>query len=440
MNKTKQLLAFTLMALTAMPSVRGQDTPTVFKGALIHTVSGNPIENGILVVQKGKIVSVGGPGTRIPANAVVIDVTGKVIMPGLVDTHSHLGGGAGGDNSSALNPDVRILDAVNPTSDGFKKALAGGITTINIMPGSGHLLSGQTIYVKMRAARIIEDLLITNSQGLSGGIKMANGTNPMRGTSGFPGTRSKSAALMRELFIKAQEYGKKIDRAGKDSTKLPERDLRMESLVEVLNGKRIVHFHTHQVNDILTAIRLSQEFNFRVVLHHVSEGWLAAPEIAKAGVPCSIITIDAPGGKAEALQVSLTTGGVLEKAGVDVSFHTDDGITDSRLLLRSAALMVREGMSEKFAIEALTIAGARMLDLDSRLGTLEKGKDADFIILSGHPFSVRTMVEQTWVEGIRRYDISNPADRAFLTGGYDVYSPNRSEYHHHDMNHEGELQ
>ena len=262
---------------------------------------------------------------------------------------------------------------------------------------------------------------------------MANGTNPMRATGGFPGTRSKAAAMAREMFVKAQEYKKKLDKAGKDSTKFPERDLKMEGLVEVLEGKRIVHFHSHQVNDILTAIRLAKEFNFRIVLHHVSEGWLAAPEIAKAGVPCSIITIDAPGGKSEALQVSLVTGGVLEKAGVPVSIHTDDGITDSRLLLRSAALLVREGMSEKAALEALTLAGAKMLDLEKKIGSLEKGKDADFIILSGHPFSVRTKVEQTWVEGSKRYDISNPSDRAFLTGGYDVYSPNRTEYHHHEL-------
>lgn len=412
-----------------------QEKPIAFKGATIYPVSGNIIHNGTLIVHRGKIVNIGSSEIRVPSDASVVDATGKVILPGLVDTHSHLGGPAGGDNSAALNPDVRVLDAVNPTSDGFKKALAGGITTINIMPGSGHLLSGQTIYVKMRAARVIEDLLIMNERGVYGGMKMANGTNPMRATAGFPGTRGKSAAMAREMFVKAQEYRRKVQRAGKDSSKLPERDLKMEGIVEVLEGKRIVHFHTHQVNDILTAIRLSQEFGFRIVLHHVSEGWLAAPEIAKANVPCSIITIDAPGGKAEAIQVSLTTGGVLEKAGVAVSFHTDDGITDSRLFLRSAALMVREGMSEKAAIEALTLAGAKMLDLDKRVGSLEKEKDADFIILSGHPFRVNTKIEQTWVEGIKRFDIANPEDKAFLTGGYGVYNPDRTEYHHHESSH-----
>lgn len=426
----KRTLLVSLLAVAV--AAQAQDKPVAFKGALIYTVAGDPIPNAVLVVQHGKIISVGAAGTAVPANATVVDVTGKVIMPGLVDSHSHLGGPEGGDASAALNPDARAMDAVNPTSDGFKKALAGGITTINIMPGSGHLMSGQTIYVKMRDGKVIEDLLLTNEKGVYGGLKMANGTNPIRSTPGaFPGTRAKSAAMARELFTKAVEYKKKIEKAGKDSSKLPERDLRMEPLLEVLQGKRVVHFHTHKANDILTAIRIAKEFGFKPVLHHVSEGWKVAPEIAAAGLYCSIITIDAPGGKAEAMNLSLSTGAVLEKAGVGVGFHTDDGITDSRLFIRSAALMVREGMSRNKAIEALTLAGARMLDLSSRIGSLEKGKDADFIILNGDPFSVYTKLEQTWVEGQKRWDITNPADKAFLLGGYGVYSNDRGEFHHH---------
>jgi len=431
--------SLTCLCLLLTIVVSAQEKPLAFKGALIYTISGAPIQNGVLLVHKGKIVSVGAAGSTIPADAIVMDVSGKIIMPGLVDSHSHLGGPEGGDASAALNPDARAMDAVNPTSDGFKKALAGGITTINVMPGSGHLMSGQTIYIKMREGKIIEDLLITNEKGLYGGLKMANGTNPMRTTAGvFPGTRAKSAAMARELFTKAQEYKKKIDKAGNDAAKMPERDLRMEPLVEVLTGRRVVHFHTHKANDVLTAIRLGKEFGFKPVLHHVSEGWMVANEIAAAGLASSIITIDAPGGKLEAMGVSLTTGAALEKAGAAVGFHTDDGITDSRLFIRSAALMVREGMSKEKALEALTLAGARMLDLGSRVGSLEKGKDADFIILSGDPFSVYSKVEQTWVEGNKRWDISNPKDKTFLTGGYDVYSPIRGEFHHHADDHDGD--
>ncbi|MEO8769719.1 MAG: amidohydrolase family protein [Ferruginibacter sp.] len=425
MRKGSSLLICLFLTLC----VTAQEKPIAFKGALIYPITGAPIQNAVIVIQKGKIISVGGPQTSIPADADIRDVTGKIIMPGLIDTHSHLGGPDGGDASSPLSPDTRVLDAVNPTSDGFKKALAGGITTINIMPGSGLLMSGQTIYVKMREGKKIEDLLITNEKGVYGGLKMANGTNPMRGIPGYPGTRAKSAALDRELFTKAVEYKKKMDKAGKDSSKMPERDLRMEPLVEVLNGQRIVHFHTHRANDVLTVIRLAKEFGFRVVLHHVSEGWKVADEIAKSGFPCSIISIDVPGGKLEAMNVSLLTGGALVKAGVLVGFHTDDWITDSRLFLRSAALMVREGMPREKAMEALTINGAKILDLSSRVGSLEKGKDADFIILSGDPFSVYTKLEQTWVEGIKRWDISIPADKAFLTGGYGVYAPDKTQVH-----------
>ena len=393
------------------------------KGATIYTVTGSTIEKGILIIQNGKIIAVGDASTPIPSDAQVIDATGKVVMPGIVDTHSHIGGPAGGDNSNALNPEVRVLDAVNPESNDFKKALSGGVTTVNIMPGSGHLMSGQTIYVKLREANTIEGLLEVNEKGIYGGMKMANGTNSMRGTGGFPGTRAKSAAMDRELFLKAVEYKKKVDSAKGVASKMPERDLRMEAMAEVLEGKRVVHFHTHKMNDILTVLRLQKEFGFRVVLHHVSEGWKVADEIAKAGVPCSIINIDAPGGKLEAMQCSPKTGGILEKAGVLVAIHTDDPITDSRFLIRSAALSVREGMSRQKALEALTISGAKMLDLSSKVGSLEKGKDADFVILSGDPFSVYTHVEQTWVEGKKRFDRSLPSDKLFAVGGYKVYTP-----------------
>src|SRR5690606_15391199 len=153
---------------------------------------------------------------------------------------------------------------------------------------------------------------------------------------------------------------------------------------------RIVHFHTHRHDDILTVLRLAKEFGFRPVLHHVSEGSLVAAEIAAAGVPSSIIVVDSPGGKLEAARLSLGTGAALERAGADVGFHTDDSITDSRFFLRSAALAVRAGMSRQAALAGLTIAGARMLGLEGRVGSLEPGKDADLIVLSGDPLSAFT--------------------------------------------------
>jgi imidazolonepropionase-like amidohydrolase len=288
------------------------------------------------------------------------------------------------------------------------------------MPGSGHLNSGQTLYVKLRDAGIIDDLLIKFADGsIAGGIKFANGTNPIRpGGGNFPGTRAKSAALVRDQFIKATEYREKVRKAGNDKSKLPPRDLNLESLAEVLDGKRTVHFHTHRHDDILTVLRLQKEFGFRLVLQHVSEAWKVADEIAKAKVPASIILIDSPGGKLETTDIRFENAAALEKAGASFGFHTDDYITDSRLLLRMAALGVRAGLSRDKALYALTMANAAMLDLDKRIGSLEAGKEADFIVLSGDPLSVYTHVLQTYVDGKKVFDRSDPKDYLIATGGY----------------------
>ena len=345
---------------------------------------------------------------------------GWVIMPGLVDTHSHIAGPRGADRSAPIQPDARVLDSLNMRDARVQKAQAGGITTANIMPGSGHLMSGQTLYLKLREGRIIDDFLIRREDGsIASGMKMANGTNSRRDPP-FPGTRAKSAALVREQYVKAQEYREKIRRADGDPEKMPPRDLRMEALVEILEGKRMVHHHTHRYDDILTVLRLAEEFGFRVVLQHASDAHKVAEEIAAAGAPVSIITLDSPGGKIEAKdgQFSQGNGAALEKAGAVVGFHTDDSITDSRLFLRSAALAVRAGMSRAGAIYGLTMAGARMLELEDRIGSLARGKDADFVVLSGDPLSVYTKVLQTWVEGEMVFDRSTPQDRLYAVGGY----------------------
>jgi imidazolonepropionase-like amidohydrolase len=406
-----------MAAFASVPAAAAAQTHA-FTNARVIPIGGAPIDRATLVVRDGKIVALGRT-VSLPQGAEVHDLAGKTIMPGLVDTHSHIASPSGGDQSAPLHPDTRVLDSVNVRSTGIRRAQAGGITTANIMPGSGLLLSGQTLYLKLRQGGTIEDYLITLPDGrIAGGLKMANGTNSLRPTGPLPATRARSASLVRAQFIKAQEYRDKLRAAGDDASKRPARDLALEALVEVLDGKRTVHFHTHRHDDIITVLRLAKEFGFTPVLQHVSEGWKVADEIARAGAPASIILIDAPGGKIETVDVSFKTGGVLEKAGVNVGFHTDDYITDSRLFLRSAGLAVRAGMSRDKALYGLTMAGARMLGLADRIGSLEPGKDADFIVLSGDPLSVYTHVEQTWVEGRKVFDRSDSSDRKIATGGY----------------------
>ena len=397
----------------------GQDSPRAFVGARLEPIDGPAIESGALVIRAGKIVAIGPvDAVEIPAGAERVDVSGKTILPGLVCSHSHIGSVAGADGSGPIQPEVRAIDSINPRDPGIQKAQAGGITAVNVMPGSGHLLSGQTIYLKLRDVDTVEELAIRNSDGsIAGGIKMANGTNPQR-KAPFPGTRGKAAALVRAQFHRARDYQRKVAAAAGDPAKLPDRSLAMEALVEVLEQKRVVHHHTHRQDDILTVLRLQREFGFRCVLHHVSEGWMVAEEIAAAEVPCSVIVIDSPGGKLEAARLALETGAILDRAGVLVGFHTDDGITDSRLFLRSAALAVRAGMDRQQALAALTIANARMLDLQDRVGTLSVGKDADFVVLSGDPFSVYTRVLETWIEGERVFNLEDPQDRLLANGGY----------------------
>lgn len=390
-----------------------------FEGARIIPIEGAVIERGTLVIDGNKIVAVGpSASTTIPQGAERIDVSGRVILPGLVDTHSHIGQVSGGDSSAPLQPDVRAVDSINVRDAAIARARAGGITTVNVMPGSGLLLSGQTLYMKLRRGNTVDDLAFRNADGsYAGGIKMANGTNSMD-DSPHPGTRSKSAALMREQFFKAQDYRRKKEAAKGNTEKTPARELAMEALIEVMEGRRTVHFHTHRHDDVLTAIRIGKEFGFTPVLHHVSEGWKVAKEIAAARTPASIIVIDSPGGKLEAMGLSFETGAVLERAGANVAFHTDDGITDSRLFLRSAALAVRSGMTREGALAAMTINGARMLGFGDRVGSLARGKDADFIVMSGDPLSTYTHVLETWIEGKKVFDIKDPQDRLYAVGGY----------------------
>ena len=344
-----------------------------------------------------------------------------------MDTHSHVGvysrpgvsaNSDGNESSGPVQPGVRAIDSFNIDDPGIRMALAGAVTTANVMPGSGNVIGGQTVYVKYRG-RSIEEMRILGLAGkteILGGLKMANGENPKgygKGKGIAPFTRMKIAALQRETFQKAKEYKAKIDAGEK-----PARDISLEPIVEVLEGKRTVHFHCHRADDLLTAVRISEEFGFELVLQHATEGYRVADVLAKKKIPVSLTLIDSPGGKAETMGLLEENAAVLEKAGVNVSINTDDSITESRFLLRTGAIAVRGGMSELAALKAITLNAAKLLHLDHRLGSLEKGKDADFAILSGKPFSVYTQVLATYIEGKKVFDVKT--DRGYQTGGFAI--------------------
>ena len=413
-------------------------TPTqellVVHGAKIYPVTGPAIERGVLIVRGRKIEAVGAEGkVAIPKGARGVDASGKVIIPGIVDTHSHIGIGSRpsvpanedvNEGTGPIQPGLRALDAIYPGDPGIRMALAGGVTTANIMPGSGNVIGGQTAYVKLRG-KTIDEMLIP---GTIGGLKMANGENPKHygRENQAPMTRMEIAAMARKEFIKAQEYKRKWDdynkkvAAGEKDAKAPDRDLELEPLVEVLEGTRIVQHHTHRADDIMTVVRLSEEFHFRVVIHHGSESYKVADELAKHKIPVTLTIVDSPGGKLEATQAEFEAAAILDKAGVKVAINTDDYINSSRFLLREAALTIRGGLSETSALRALTINGAEMLDLQNRVGTLEPGKDADFVVLSGNPFSVYTKVLETWIEGEKEFDRSRSEDLRYATGGFQI--------------------
>ena len=415
-------------------SAGSQSDVVVVRGAKIYLATGAPIERGVLIFRGGKIDAVGSEtAVSIPQAARIIDATGKVIIPGIVDSHSHIGIGPRpavpanqdvNEGTGPIQPALRAMDAIYPADPGIRMALAGGITTANIMPGSGNVIGGQTAYVKLRG-KTVEAMLIP---GTIGGLKMANGENPKHyGRENLaPMTRMEVAALARKEFIKAQEYKRKWEEynskiaAGNKDTPVPERDLELAPLVEVLEGKRIVHHHTHRADDIMTVLRLADEFHFRVVIHHGTESYKIASELAKRNIPVSLTITDSPGGKLEATQVDLQAAAILDRAGVKVAVNTDDFINSSRFLLREAALTIRGGLSEETALRALTINPAVMLDLQNRVGSLEPGKDADFVVLSGNPFSVYTKVLETWIDGEKVFDRARADDLHYATGGFQV--------------------
>lgn len=431
------LALLTLQVFARMPQAPARppagEAGLVFRNATIWT--GKPDETGPLVgatleTRGGKIVAVHPPGTKVElgVNMTAIDLAGKVVIPGLVDTHSHIGlypkpsipaHQDGNEMSGPVQPGVRAVDAVWPADPGIQMALAGGVTTANIMPGSGNVIGGQTVYVKLvgdtvHAMRVTGKL--PDGTEVLGGLKMANGENPKgygRLKQQAPFTRMKVAALQREQFQKAREY-----QAKRKSDPKADRDVNLDPLVEVLERRRTVHFHCHRADDLVTAMRIAEEFNFEIVLQHATEGYRVAPLIAAKKVACSLTLLDSPGGKAETMGLLEENAAALVKAGVAVCVNTDDFITESRFYLRTAALAARGGLTTAQALRTVTSTPAKVLHLDHRVGTLEAGKDADFVVLSGEPLSYTTKVLATYIDGKKVFDAGSADDRRYRDGGF----------------------
>ncbi len=386
----------------------------IVKNGKLLTMSGNEYDNGYVAADKGKIIDVGNysdlPET-ISLNiekAEVIDAKGGYIVPGLIDAHCHVGmwedstgfeGEDGNEMTDPITPHLRAIDGVYYSDRGFVEARENGVTTVVTGPGSANVIGGQFAALKTWGRRV-EDMIIKEPAAM----KAAFGENPKtvyHERKQMPTTRIATAALLREILIKAKEYGKQLVEYKKDSenNEKPDYDIKLEALLKVLNREIPLKAHAHREDDILTAIRIAKEFGIRITIEHCTEGHLIADILADE----DIIAIVGPSltdrSKVELRNQSLKTPGVLSKAGVTVAIMTDHPVVPIQYLSLCAALAVREGMDEKEALKAITINAAYAAGIDDRVGSLEPGKDADIIVYDGHPFELKSRVLYTVING-----------------------------------------
>ncbi|MBI3892873.1 MAG: amidohydrolase family protein [Candidatus Wallbacteria bacterium] len=386
-------------------------TPVAIVGGTVITVTRGIIPNGTVLIRDGKIAAV-GHALPPPAGALVIDATGKYVMPGLIDTHSHLGvypwpnaraHDDGNEMTEPLTPHMRAEDGLFLEDPGMDRVRAGGVTTVQIIPGSANLQGGQAVILKLRLGNTLDDLKFKDAPR---GIKMAFGENPKRvyGSKGqAPMTRMGNSAVMRQAFTRAREYQKQWaefeanSRAGRPTVR-PEKDAKMETLIDVLEGRVRVHVHCYRKDDLLAMIRIADEFGFKIAsFQHCLEGYKIAHELAKRDIGAATWP-DWWGFKMEAWDAIPQNASLLAAAGVRVSLHSDSANVAQRLF-GEAGKAVRYGMRPDQAIKAITWWPATILGIESRVGSLEAGKDADIAIFTKHPFDVYSTVEKTLIDG-----------------------------------------
>ncbi|MBE6643970.1 MAG: amidohydrolase [Ruminococcaceae bacterium] len=355
----------------------------LIKNGYIKTMAGEDIKNGcILIDDNGKIAKL-GEQIEVPSNAQIIDAEGRLVTPGCVEAHCHVGMGdlAGGDyneTSSAITPEMRAIDGINPQHEAFANALRGGVTSVCTGPGSANVIGGTFAAIKCYGKRV-DDMIIKDPIAM----KCAFGENPKRihGQNGkAPKTRMGTAALLREFLYKAKKYYE-----DKNSDTPPAFDFKLEAMIPVMAREIPLKAHAHKANDIFTSIRIAKEFGLKLTLDHCTDGALIADELAKEGYPAFVGPTMGGISKYELLNKSFDTPARLREAGVDIAIITDAGVIQIQYLPLVAGMAARSGLPIDEAWKAITINAANLTGIGDRVGSLEFGKDGDLVIWQADP-------------------------------------------------------
>ncbi|HUR98792.1 MAG TPA: amidohydrolase [Pyrinomonadaceae bacterium] len=400
------LLIVGLAIVSAAAQTRNE---ILIKNATVLTAVRGTLENTDILIRDGKIAKI-GKNLTASAGAKTIDATGKFVTPGIIDAHSHTMMDAINEGTLSVTSMTRIRDVLNPTDVSIYRALAGGVTTANLLHGSANAIGGQNSTVKFKFGKPIEAFPISDAPP---GIKFAMGENPKRSSQTFqagqvpryPRTRMGTLEVMRDAFVRARDYKQSWDDYRAKKTNIPpRRDIELEPLVEVLEGKRLVHAHGYRSDEHLNLMLLADEFGFRVAtLQHGLEAYKIAPEIAKRGTGVSIFA-DSWSYKLEAYDSIPYNGYILWKNGVVVSINSDSDERMRRLNLDAAKMMKYGGVPEEDSLKMITLNPAKQLGIDKRTGSIEQGKDGDVVIWTAHPFSVYSRVDMTLIEGEVYFD------------------------------------
>jgi imidazolonepropionase-like amidohydrolase len=385
-------------------------------GGYVVPVAGDPIDGGTVVITDGVITAVGDATTDIPDGARVVDATGKWVLPGFVEAHGHLGvhedgeGWSGNDTNEMTDPNgarFRALDGIDIEEVGFRDALRGGVTTAVIKPGSGNPIGGRTVAMKTWGGRTVDEQVLAHDVS----VKSALGENPKRvygEKKQTPSTRLGVAAVLRQAFVEARTYAEKRAAAATKGEPF-ERDLGKETLAAVLDGDLLWDQHCHRHDDIATAIRLAEEFGYRLVVNHGTEGHKIADVLAEKDIPVIFGPMLTSRSKVELRDRAIGNLALIAAAGVRVAITTDHPVVPIEQIRLQAILAVREGLPARTALEALTVNPAAILRLDDRVGALAAGLDGDVVVWSGDPLDVDSAVERVFIGG---KPVLEPADDA----------------------------